>query len=132
MMSIGLAKQLRDLGLRWSPAAGDRFVVADRDMDEHVLVIAEMVIEVDEVPTGRLIRFNGTTEWALDSIREEDAVWLPRESPSRESLGDHFQSLARVDGGFRVRTTVNGVDRAVEHPDAEQAFGLALLDVLAG
>jgi hypothetical protein len=130
MISIGLAKQLRDNGLRWTPVAGDRFIVADRDMDEHVLVIAEMVIEAEDVPTGRLIRFNGTTEWALDSIREEDAVWLPRETQLRDGLGDAFRSLARVDGGYRVRTMVNGVDRAVEDLDAEEAYALALLDLL--
>ena len=33
MLSLAIARQLRDAGLSWTPQRGDRFVVADRDMD---------------------------------------------------------------------------------------------------
>ena len=69
MLTVATARRLRDAGLTWSPASGDRFVVADRGMDEEIFVISQMVIEHHLAPTGWLLRFNGTTEWALDNLR---------------------------------------------------------------
>jgi hypothetical protein len=130
VISVELARRLRDAGLRWSPAAGDRFIVADRDMDSDVFVLSDMTIEVHELPQGRLIGFNGTTEWALDSVETEHALWLPRESQLRELLGRTFRTLDRGDDGWRVRIEVNGEPHAARHLDAEQAYGLALLHLL--
>ena len=54
MISVDLARSLRDAGLRWSPAAGDRFVVADRNMDDEVFVLSDMTVEVrTSSPPGR-------------------------------------------------------------------------------
>jgi hypothetical protein len=130
VISLGLARQLRDAGLKWSPASGDRFVVADRDMDCDVFVLSDMTIEVHDLPHGQVIGFNGTTEWALDSVDNDNAVWLPRESQLRELLGATFRGLDRTDDGWRVRTEVNGAIHAGQDPDAEQAYGLALLHLL--
>ncbi len=130
MISLSLARRLRDAGLRWTPAPGDRFVVADRDMDSDVFVLSDMTIEVHDLPQGRVLGFNGTTEWALDSVESEHAVWLPRESQLRELLGRTFRGLDRDGDGWRVRTEVNGEAQASGHSDAEQAYGLALLDLL--
>jgi hypothetical protein len=121
---------LRDAGLRWSPAPGDRFVVADRDMDSEVFVLSDMTIEVHDLPQGPLIGFNGTTEWALDSVESDKAVWLPRETQLRELLAGMFRGLDRTDAGWRVRTEVNGATHTKEDADAEEAYGLALLHVL--
>ena len=95
MISLGLAQQLRDAGVRWNPAPGDRFVVADRDMDCDVFALSDMTIEVHDLPHGRVIGFNGTTEWALDSIEKDNTVWLPRESQLRELLAGAFRGLDR-------------------------------------
>jgi hypothetical protein len=130
VISLQLSRRLRDAGLRWSPAAGDRFVVADRDMDSDVFVLSDMTIEVHDLPQGKVIGFNGTTEWALDSVDSEGAVWLPRESQLRELLAGTFRGLDRTDGGWRVRTELAGAECAAEHADAEEAYGLALLAVL--
>jgi hypothetical protein len=130
VISLGLARQLRDAGLRWSPGSGDRFVVADRDMDSDVFVLSDMTIEVHDLPSGRVIGFNGTTEWALDSVDKEKAVWLPRESQLRELLAGCFRGLDRTPDGWRVRTELQGVVHTSEDPDAEQAYGLALLQLL--
>jgi len=130
VISLGLAQQLRDAGVRWSPAPRDRFVVADRDMDSDVFVLSDMTIEVHDLPHGRVIGFNGTTEWALDSIDKDNAVWLPRESQLRELLAGAFHGLDRMDGGWRVRIELGGTTHTVEHADAEQAYGLALLRLL--
>jgi hypothetical protein len=132
MITVELARRLRDAGLRWSPATGDRFVVADRDMDSDVFVLSDMTIEVHDMPYGRVIGFNGTTEWALDSVEKDNAVWLPRESQLRELLAGTFRGLERTEDGWRVRTERAGRTHTTEHLDAEQAYGLALLHLLDG
>jgi hypothetical protein len=130
VIAVELARKLRDAGLRWSPATGDRFIVADRDMDADVFVLSDMTIEVHDLPDGRVIGFNGTTEWALDSVESEQALWLPRESQLRELLGGTFRGLERSDEGWRVRLEVNGHPHAEDDPDPEQAYGKALLHLL--
>lgn len=130
MICLELARKLRDAGLRWSPVPGDRFVVADRDMDDDVFVVSDMTVEVHDLPSGRVIGFNGTVEWALDSVESDEAVWLPRETQLRELLAGTFRELTRTDAGWRVRTEVNGVAHEVEDADAEQAYGLALLQLV--
>jgi hypothetical protein len=130
VISVELARKLRAAGLRWSPGVGDRFVVADRGMDEDVFVLSDMTVEVHELPQGRVIGFNGTTEWALDSVESEHALWLPRESQLRDLLAGTFRRLDRVDGDWRVHIEVNGNPHTAAHPDAEQAYGLALLHLL--
>jgi hypothetical protein len=132
VISLSLARRLRDAGLRWSPVSGDRFVVADRDMDSEVFVVSEMTIEVHDLPHGTVIGFNGTTEWALDSVENDHAIWLPRESQLRELLAGTFRGLDRTEDGWRVRTELNGAGHSSEDPDAEQAYGLALLHLLEG
>ena len=77
-------------------------MIADRDMDADVFVVSELTIEVHQAPTGRLIRFNGTTEWALDSVEQEATVWLPREGQLRAALGPRFRRLEPVGDGFAV------------------------------
>ena len=37
----------------WMPSTGDRFLVLDRDMDDQVFSISEMVVEVRDLPTRR-------------------------------------------------------------------------------
>lgn len=137
MISVKLATALRDAGLKWSPRSGDRFVVVDRGMDDEVFVLSEMTIDSHQYPSGAVLRFNGTTEWALDSLAQEDALWLPSEEQLRVALGGSFRRLEHRDGVFRV--VVGGLDRTHE-PDAErevsteddaaEAYGLALLALL--
>ncbi len=131
MISIETARLLRDMGLRWTPASGDRFVVVDRGMDDEVFVLSDMTVEVHQLEHGQVIGFNGTTEWALDSVEDRDAVWLPRESQLRELLGATFRSLDRVDGDWQVRLEINSVPVQVRHADPEQAYGLALLHLIS-
>lgn len=87
-----LAEVLHASGRAWEPAPGDCFAIPERDLDQ-VFVIADMTIEVQQLPTGRLIRFNGTTEWALDSIDASEVVWMPLEHQLRELLGARFARL---------------------------------------
>ena len=70
----------------WSPVKGDRFVVPDRDLDDEVFVVSDMVVEAVDLPrVGRILAFNGTTEWALDSLEAAEAIWLPREEQLRDA-----------------------------------------------
>ena len=102
MISVHLARELRAAGLRWRPANGDRFVVADRGMDDEVFVLSDMTVELHQYPTGPVIGFNGTTEWALDSLDQEDALWLPAEHQLRDLLGAAFLRLERSADGYDV------------------------------
>jgi hypothetical protein len=130
MISVELARRLRAAGLDWTPTSGDRFVIADRDMDADVFVVSQLTIEVHEAPTGRLIRFNGTTEWALDSVEQEATVWLPREDQLRAALGPRFRRLEPVGTGFAVVIERAGADERHVDVDAERAYARALLAVL--
>jgi hypothetical protein len=131
VISIELAGRLRTAGLTWTPAPGDRFVIADRDMDDEVFVVSELTIDVHEAPTGRLFRFNGTTEWALDSVEQDAVLWLPHEGQLRAALGVRFRGLEPVGEGFAVTVDADaGQERHVD-VDAERAYARALLSVLA-
>ncbi len=116
---------LRGQGRPWVPAPGDRFVVPGHDLDDQVFVVSEMTIDVEDLPSGRLIRFNGTTEWALDSIPVTDVLWMPWEHQLRALLGETFRSLRRTTDGWVVT-----VDDGSEYPghEPEEAYALALLD----
>ena len=93
LLSVDTAGRLRAAGLVWHPAAGDRFVLAGRDMDADVFVVSDMVADVHHFPSGPVIGFNGTVEWALDSVEAEEALWLPGEDQLRRLLGGTFRSL---------------------------------------
>lgn len=127
-MTIDLAQRLRGLGLAWTPAAGDRFVLPVAGMEEEVFVISDLTVDVHHFKTGDVIGFNGTTEWALDSVEQDTAIWLPREDQLRELLGERFVSLEQLDGGYAV--SVAQLDGSVERHadiDAERAYARALL-----
>ena len=135
MIDLDLGTALRDAGLAWTPTAGDRFVVLDRDLDDQVFVVSDMVIETRETPSGPLLAFNGTTEWALDSLDVQDAVWLPREDQLRDLLGTAFVSLEAAGGGdvpvgFAVTVRVSGAERRHIEVTADAAYARALLDLL--
>jgi hypothetical protein len=133
VISVELARQLHAAGLVWHPSEGDRFVLPDRGMDERVFTISHMVVEVRTAPTGQVIAFNGTTEWALDAVEQAEAVWLPREGQLRAALGTSLLSLARLeDGSYRVTCRTSDGLGEVEDTDAADAYGRALLTLLRG
>jgi hypothetical protein len=129
VISLDVAAALREAGLTWHPATGDRFCIPDRDLDEHTFVLSDLIVEVHELPQGPVIGFNGTTEWALDDVDRDEAIWLPREDQLRDLLGAAFRRLERDPGGYRV--VVAGRPDTVER-GAEDAYGRALLGVLLG
>ena len=127
MLSLTLAVELARSGLEWDPRPGDRFVIARTEMIDEIFYLSDMVVEARPLPSGTLFAFNGTTEWALDSVPQSDTVWLPTEGQLRDALGSSFISLTRCDGQFVV-TTDKGERHVNEH--VEDAYGLALLATL--
>ncbi|WP_400997221.1 pilus assembly protein CpaE [Agromyces sp. GXQ0307] len=132
MISRDLALQLRDAGLAWHPDSGDRFQLdlpsdVEAEVEADTFTVSEMTIETRRYPTGTILAFNGTTEWALDSVALADAVWLPREDQLRELLRATFRSLRRLPDAYEVTIEVAGEALAFEHPDAAEAYGMALL-----
>ena len=135
MISRELAIALRDAGLTWHPESGDRFQldlpdVVEAEVEADIFTVSDMTIEAHRYPTGTILGFNGTTEWALDSVALADAVWLPREDQLRELLRSTFRALRRLDDAFEVEAEIAGERRRFEHPDVSEAYGLALLDLI--
>jgi hypothetical protein len=139
MISTGLARALREAGLIWTPASGDAFQIApdnenSSDFEGDVFTVSDMTIEAHVSATGTVLGFNGTTEWALDSVALEDALWLPREDQLRESLRGAFQSMQRDLVADRVRYAVmariDQKDSAFLAEDPAEAYGLALLALI--
>ena len=132
MITLELAQRLRSSGVAWVPTPGDRFVVPDRDMDDEVFVVSDMVVEVHDLPVGRLLRFNGTTEWALDSILAHEVIWLPREDQLRTLRGRAFVSLLATPGGFVVVVDHDGQEERHIDIEADCAYARAVLAVSGG
>ena len=134
MISVETARTLREAmdaaGMEWAPTPGDRFFVPDRGFDAP-FIVSEMVIEVRDLPSGRLIRFNGTTEWALDSVAADEVLWVPWEHQLRALLGERFTTLERVPG--EVEGYAVGLADGSRHVDVEpeRAYAQALLAALA-
>ena len=136
LLPVPLARRLRDAGLSWEPTAGDRFVLADLDMDAEVFVVSDMVADVHQFPSGAVIGFNGTVEWALDSVGTEQTLWLPAEDQLRRLLGGTFRRLERsATGGaedWSVTVVLPGDDdvAVLSAPTAAGAYAAALLLLL--
>jgi len=130
MISTALARSLRDAGLRWKPQSGDRFQIDRHEFDADIFTVSDLTIEAHEYPTGTELDFNGTTEWALDSVGVDDTLWLPREDQLRDLLRSAFRGLESIVDGYRVTIDIDGEARVFESVSAPEAYGLALLAVL--
>lgn len=135
MISTELARALRDSGLVWSPGSGDAFRIDRPEVDGDVFTVSDMTVEAHEHSTGTILGFNGTTEWALDSVELDDALWLPREDQLRELLRGTFRSLTRVAAPglavqHRVDVEFDGTEHAFIGARAADAYGRALLALI--
>lgn len=130
MISRELAEQLAP-HLSWVPANGDRFYIPRPEIAESVFTVSDMVVELIVRNGESRFHFNGTVEWALDSVESAEVIWLPREDQLRELIGSTFLSLDAGSAGFVV--TVSGPGRAFHtepQPEASDAYALALLYIL--
>jgi hypothetical protein len=127
VLDIPLAQQLQAAGLTWEPTSGDRFVLPLESMADEIFILSNVIADIHRFRDSNVIGFNGTTEWALDSVEQDEVVWLPREDQLRELLGPAFVQLEQVPGGFAVTTTAGGVDQRYVDIDAERAYARAVL-----
>jgi hypothetical protein len=127
MITVELARQLASDGVLWQPKPGDRFIIDEPDLGGELFWISDLTIELHHYQDQSVLGFNGTTEWALDSVPLDVALWLPREDQLRALLGERFDLLRqdRFEWVVRVRGGAGASDFA--HPDAECAYALALL-----
>lgn len=134
MISTALATALRDAGLTWAPVSGDAFQISGPDFEGDVFTVSDMTVEAHHYPTGTVLGFNGTTEWALDSVALDDALWLPREDQLRDALAGTFVNLTREltneRASYVVTTRVDGAEARSVSEDPAEAYGLALLALL--
>ncbi len=130
MISRELAGQLAPF-LTWAPANGDRFYIPQPEIAESVFTVSDMLVELVVRNGESRFHFNGTVEWALDSVESSEVVWLPREDQLRALIGTAFLSLDAGHDGFVV--TVSGPGRAFHtepQVEAADAYAVALLYVL--
>jgi len=129
MISRDLAARLAP-HLTWTPHNADQFYIPRPEISDSIFSVSDMVVELVERDGESRFHFNGTVEWALDSVEYSEVVWLPREDQLRQLLGDYFLSLDRSSEGFVV--TVSGPGHAQHTPaeaEAEDAYARALLYV---
>ena len=129
MISTALARALRDSGLVWKPRSGDQFRIDLVEADDELYVLSDLTVEAHEFSTGTVLGFNGTTEWALDSVSIEEALWHPHEHQLRAALGPAFVSLTGKDG-YAVTAVIDGAASVFEAETAEDAYAKALLRLL--
>jgi len=131
VISLELARSLRTAGLTWSPASGDRFVIDMPDLSDQSFVLSDLTVDVHDFHGTPVLGFNGTVEWALDSVLLDQAVWLPHEDQLRTALGAAFDRLESVEPGrLRVVITTGGAPIEFVDDEASAAYGRALLHVL--
>lgn len=131
MISLDLARALlHQSGVLWEPSAGDRFVIEAELLSDEVFWVSSLTVEPQHFADQTVLGFNGTTEWALDSVSLDQAVWLPREDQLRELLGDRLESLHRVADGWEVAYAASdGSRHTVTDADVECAYARALLSL---
>jgi hypothetical protein len=131
VIALDLARALRTAGLKWSPTSGDRFVIDMPDLEDQSFVLSDLTVDVQHFGGRPVLAFNGTVEWALDSVTVEQAVWLPHEEQLRSELGATFQRLERsADDRVRVVLEVGGGSLEFDDADVSAAYGRALLHLL--
>ncbi|TFB65599.1 hypothetical protein E3N86_02705 [Cryobacterium sp. Hz7] len=132
MISIDSARALAEAGLQWRPVSGDAFRIERSGFESDVFTVSDMTIEPHEFDTGTILGFNGTTEWALDSLALEDALWMPREDQLRVLLRSTFRSLTRQgEDSYRVTVALNGAPEFFDAADPADAYGNALLRLIS-
>ncbi len=133
MIPVALARELAESGLVWQPAQGDRFVIDRGELADQMWVLSDMVVELHDHPAGQILGFNGTTEWALDSVEADKALWLPAEDQLRRRLGVAFRRLERLDppeAGYVVHLLIDGGSVPFQEADPVTAYGRAVLHLL--
>jgi hypothetical protein len=137
VISLHLARQLKEAGLIWQATINDFFAIPDRGMDERLFVLSDMQAQLDIFRGWPVVTFHGTAEWALDYILTSEVVWMPREEQLRGAI---LAQLADQAGGevhlyfkdnlYTCSIKWYGELKSVEASSAADAYGEALLLIL--
>ena len=127
MISSELARRLHDAGVAWSPRNGDQFWVPDRDLDDRVFTVSDMVVEVRDHPEalqfeiwvdGSLAGFTRYSDRA--GVRVFPHTELEEEFSGRGLSNPLIRGAldATRAAGLRVQPLCPAVARFIEkHPD---------------
>ena len=139
MISISTAQALKKAGLEWTPVDHDFFTIPYGDLDEQVFVISDMSVMVEMMGNEQAITFNGTAEWALDSLVVGEAIWIPHEEQLHDLLerrlvqrgeAQPVMTLASTSDGYRCEIRFKDAMHSFEAFGAGEAYAAALLYVL--
>ena len=133
MLSLELARKLAEAGLTWTPQEHDTFVIPDAGMDQKMFSIGDLQTSIQPYFGVQHIMFHGTSEWALDQVMVDEAVWIPSETQLRlaieERVPDTTYTLERRAEGYRC--SVAGIsDNGAVYQSAEDAYASALLALI--
>ncbi len=138
MLTLSAAQKLKEAGLSWTPALHDFFAIPDRDFDDKVFVISDILVNVEMLRDQLSATFHGTVEWALDHVVVDELVWLPTEEQLRQEL--EKRTIAGPSQGVKLSSTPDGYECELqvgdqrlrfEAFDASAAYAAALLHVLS-
>jgi hypothetical protein len=137
MISLVTARRLKKAGLAWTPTLHDFFAVPDREMDDQIFVISEMLVTVDTLQGEMVILFQGASEWALDSLVTLESIWLPTEEQLRQALEAGLMETGRPEilftsglNGCTCTIRLKGEAVRFEASQASEAYAAALLYLL--
>jgi hypothetical protein len=153
LISLDLARSLKEAGLIWVPQNHDYFAIPERGLDDKIFVISD-IQSFTELRHGRqVVTFHGTAEWALDYLVTTEVIWLPRADQllnaiwdllkfagllsERQEKGvvraddpDPFISLESMPDGNRCTLHYSGMAFAFESENLSEVYGLVLLHLL--
>ncbi len=139
MISLTLARQLKEAGLVWQTAVNDFFAIPDRGMDDKIFVISDMMVTMDLLRGWPALTFHGTAEWAADHLLTHEAIWLPTEEQLRDALAGLLRDEAALclrlalEGEHYVCDIIHqGENLTFQGTSAGEAYGLALRHILSG
>ena len=137
MIPIALARQLKEAGLVWQTTVNDFFAIPDRELDDKVFVISDIMVTMSLLKGWPALTFHGTAEWASDYLLTHEAVWIPTEAQLREALvatlkhpdtGDFSLSLDKTD--YICTIEGQGEHLSFMAQTAAEAYAFALLHTL--
>ncbi len=131
MISLDVAKELKEAGLAWEPKLHDIFAIPFSGLEDRRFVFADLTVDVTPLAGLATITFGGSAEWSLDYIFRSDAVWLPSDSQLVELLDDRFQCLDNTESGYRCSATVGADTFEFEEDNPSDAYGRALARLLS-
>jgi hypothetical protein len=137
MISLETARQLKEAGLLWQAGQYDFFAIPDRDLDDRIFVITDVMAYLGLLKGWPVVMFHGSAEWALDYILTSELIWLPTEEQLREALlqqlPDKTQQTLHLwfaDNAYQCQVYIQGDLSSFTAPTASDAYALALLSVL--